>query len=390
MITDDGRNILSKYLVGQAQAYASYIAIGVGPKPLAVGEPFPDFSSQKNLDFEVLRMPISSRGYVYDETGSPQIVFAAEIPTDQRYEISEVGIYPGRTNPVAGTLDSKIVYTFSESENWEYHTENQAATLETIVEPLNGEQAGGVINPTDDQGNDIAVFRTNSNNTVFSGPIRQTLQEPPRFLNRALFMRGDMSHLINNPTTNRLEIFTGDSNYNASHIHYNGISLNLDANSSEDELRLAFSLLSKDETQAEDPQVLKMLIEFAEADIPNPANVAKFEIDFTQGSDGIDFASNRYFVVKKKLSELIRSPGFTWNAVNSVRIYATVLEFGNSSPSQNFYISLDGFRFENTTSESPLYGLTGYSLVKTGNGYPVIKEANTANLIEFRFGLDVV
>jgi len=389
MITDTGRNILSKYLVGQAQAYASYIAIGVGPKPLAVGEPFPDFSAQENLDFEVLRMPISTRGYVYDELGNPQIVFAAEIPTDQRYEISEVGIYPGRTNPVAGSLDSRIAYTFAESENWEYHTENTAASIPLIVEPLNGDQEGGVIAPKDEFGNDLVVFRTNANNTVFSGPIRQTLQERPRFLNRALFVRGDMSHLVNNATTGDLEIFTGDANYNASHIHYNGITLNLDANSSDDELRLAFSLLSKDETQAEDPQVVRILMEFSEADIPNPANVAKFEIDLTQGSGGVDFASNRYFVIKKKLAELTRSPGFTWNAVNAVRIYATVLEFGDSTPSQNFYVSFDGLRFENTTAQSPLYGLTGYSLVKTPNGYPVIKESNTSNLIEFRFGLDI-
>lgn len=389
MITNTGRNILSKYLVGQAQAYASYIAIGIGPKPLAVGEPFPDFSEQKNLDFEVLRMPISSRGYVYDELGNPQIVFAAEIPTDQRYQISEVGIYPGRSNPIAGSLDSKVVYTFAEAENWEYHTENQASSIPTVVEPLNGELAAGVIDPTDEFGVDLEVFRTNANNTVFDGPIRESLQEPPRFLNRALFVRGDMSHLVNNVTTGDLEVFTGDSNYNASHIHYNGVSLNLDSNSSDDELRLAFSLLSKDETQAEDPQVVRLLIEFAEADIPTPSNYARFEVDFTQGSDDIDFASNRYFVVKKKLSELIKSPGFTWTGINSVRIYATVLEFGSSVPSENFYVSFDGLRFENTTSESPLYGLTGYSLVKTINGYPIIKEANTSNIIEFRFGLEV-
>lgn len=389
MITDTGRNILSKYLVGQAQSYASYIAIGVGPKPLAVGQSFPDFSDKESLDFEVLRMPISSRGYVYDESGNPQIVFAAEIPTDQRYEISEVGVYPGRTNPVAGSLESKILYSFSESENWEYHTENTAASIPLIVEPLNGDQEGGVINPEDEFGNDLVVFRTNSNNTVFSGPIRQTLQERPRFLNRALFLRGDMSHLVNNATTGELEIFTGDSNYNASHIHYNGITVNLDSTSADDEIRLAFSLLSKDETQAEDPQVVRLLIEFSEADIAQPANFARFEVDLTQGSSGIDFAGNRYFVIKKKLSELIKSPGFTWNAVNSVRIYSTVLEFASSVPSPNFYISLDGIRFENTTSQSPLYGLTGYSLIKTANGFPVVKESNTSNLIEFRFGLEI-
>lgn len=383
MITDIGRNILSKYLVGQAQSYASYIAIGVGPKPLAVGESFPDFSDQENLDFEVLRMPIATRGFVYDQAGNPQIVFAAEIPTDERYEISEVGIYPGRTNPTAGNLDSKTVYTFSEAENWEHHTEDTASSIETIVSPLNLDQPSGSIAVED------VVFRTNANNTLFSGPIRQVLQERPRFLNRALFVRGDMSHLETNSSSNRLEV-VDDGTFNSAHIHYNGISLNLDPNSADDELRLAFSLLSKDETQAEDPQVVKILMEFSEADIPNPINFAKFEVDLTQGSGDVDFAGNRYFVIKKKLAELIKAPGFTWNAVNSVRIYVTVYEFANSSPSENFYIAFDGLRFENTTAQNPLYGLAGYSLIKTANGYPVVKESNTSNIIEFRFGLDIV
>ena len=34
MITNTGKSIIAKYLVGQAPAYASYIAIGCGPKPL--------------------------------------------------------------------------------------------------------------------------------------------------------------------------------------------------------------------------------------------------------------------------------------------------------------------------------------------------------------------
>lgn len=383
MITNTGRNILSKYLIGQAQSYASYIAIGVGPKPLAVGEPFPDFSDKETLDFEVLRMPITTRGYVYDELGNPQIVFAAEIPTDERYEISEVGIYPGRTNPTAGNLDSKIVYSFSEAENWEYHTENTASSIETIVAPLNLDQASGSIAVENE------VFRTNSNNTLFGGPIRQTLQERPRFLNRSLFVQGDISHLTTNVGTDRLEIVS-DGTFNSGHIHYNGISLDLDPNSADDELRLAFSLLSKDETQAEDPQVVKILMEFAEADVATPVNFARFEVDLTQGSGGVDFSGNRYFVIKKKLSELIKSPGFTWNGINSVRIYVTVLEFGSAVPSPNFYISFDGLRFENTTAQNPLYGLTGYSLIKTENGFPIIKESNTSNLIEFRFGMDII
>lgn len=383
MITNTGRNILAKYLIGEASSYASYIAIGVGPKPLAVGEPFPDFSTQTSLDFEVLRMPITSRGYVYDELGNPNIVFAAEIPGDQRYEITEVGLYPGRTNPLAANVDSRMLFNFSESENWEYHTETAALSIPLVVAPLNLDQPSGSIAVTD------PVFRTNSNNTLFAGPIRTGLNQRPRFLNRTMIVRGDLSYLANNVTTGNLEISSAGSGYNASHIHFNSVSTNLDANSTDDELRLAFAILNKSDTQSEAVQSVKILIEFAEADVASPVNFARFEVDLTQSQDGIDFTGNRYFVVKKKLSELIKSPGFTWSAVNSARVYASVYQTAQTEPSNNFYVALDGFKLENTTSLNPLYGLTGYSLIKTDDGSPIVKESNTSNIVEFRFGMEV-
>ena len=109
MITNTGKGILAKYLIGQISSYASYIAVGVGPEPFSEGDSLPSFENKKNLEFEVFRVPIVSRGYVYDENGIANVVFAAELPTDQRYEITEIGIYPGSSNPAAGVLDSKML-----------------------------------------------------------------------------------------------------------------------------------------------------------------------------------------------------------------------------------------------------------------------------------------
>ena len=381
MITNIGKNILAKYLIGQASAYASFIAIGIGPRPLAVGESFPDFSEKEQLDFEALRMPITSRGFVYDEDGKPNVVFLAEIPGEQRYAITEIGLYPGRSNPSAENIDSRILYTFSDAENWEYHTQSSAVGIETIVAPLNLDEASGKIAVTNQ------VFRTNSNNTIFSAPIRLNLFERPRFLDRTLMIRGDMSFLVED--SGRLSVFQSQGSYFGNHIHYNGISVDLDQVSSEDELRLAFSLLSKEDIQNQTAQSVRLLFEFANADVDVPTTFARFEVILNQSDPDVNFTTNRYFVIKKKISELIKSPNFTWSAVNSVRIYATVLETGVATPSENFYISLDGLRFENTTTKNPLYGLTGYSLIRTVDGKPVIKESNTSNSIEFRFGLDI-
>jgi hypothetical protein len=42
MITNTGKNIIAKYLLGQAPAFASYIAVGCGPKPLSDLEEYED------------------------------------------------------------------------------------------------------------------------------------------------------------------------------------------------------------------------------------------------------------------------------------------------------------------------------------------------------------
>lgn len=383
MITNKGKNILAKYLLGQTQSYASYIALGIGKKPVFSGFPFADYSTQEQLEFEVLRTPITSRGFVYDDDGNPNIVFVADIPSEQRYLFTEIGIYPGKTNPSAPGLDSRSIYTFAEAENWEYHTESATLSINKTVSPLNQDNANNVISYPD------TVFRTNSNNTLFSAPLRLNRYEDPRFLDTTMMLRGDLSFLSVNGISGQLEINPAAVNYAGSHIHYNGVSLNFDSNSAEDELRLAFSIMNKEDIQNEVVQSVRLLIEFVDSDVASPTNFARFEVLINESDPGIDFTTNRYFVIKKKLSELITSSNFTWSSVNSVRIYATVLESGNADPSENFYVALDGLRFENLTIQNPLYGLTGYSVVRTSNGRPISKEANTSSAIEFRFALGV-
>ena len=380
MITNTGRNILSKYLVGQSSSYASHIAIGCGVKPIIVGDTFGDYSNKQDLDFEMVRVPIISRGYVYDDDGKPNIVFTAEIPGDQRYEISEVGVFSGRANPTAGNLDSRILYTFGEAENWEFHSENATLGIPLIVAPLNLEEVGNAISVEE------KVFRTNSNNPIFNGPIRLDRQERPRFLNRAMLLRGDLSFL-ETVSGGRLQIKEVSGLYTAEHIHLNGTSLNLDKQSPEDEIRMAFSIINKDELENINIGSVKIMMEFADSDSNAPENYARFHVDVSSPTPS--FNSNRYFVVKKKLSELETSSGFTWASVTSVRVYVTVIQQGQVIPSDKFYVSIDGVRLQNTTSFNPLYGLTGYTIVKTGDGRPIIKSANTSNFIEFRFGMDV-
>jgi hypothetical protein len=134
MITNVGKNIIAKYLLGQAPSYASYIAVGCGAKPLEpyVDGELPDYSNKTDLDFEMFRVPISARGIVNDD-GVSKIVLTAEIPTEERYEITEVGIYSAGYNTSLGSTDSKTLFAFTSKENWKI---NGSTSLITVSEPL--------------------------------------------------------------------------------------------------------------------------------------------------------------------------------------------------------------------------------------------------------------
>lgn len=386
MITNTGKNIIAKYLVGQAPAYASYIALGVGPSPLQDLDPTGDYSAKQNLDFEAFRVPITSRGYVYDENGEANVVFSAELPSDQRYEITEVGVFSGKSNPAAAELDSKTLYTFGESENWEYHTELTAKSIPTELGLLDGGSGENEIALIDDNENLIDVFRTNSDNSLFNNTVRLQRFERPRFLDKALIVKGNISNLDVDVESGVFSVGI-DSN----HIHLTDINPNFNRNSPLDELRLAFSLIDRTTTETITPVRVRILCEFASTDTVDPSNYARLEIDVAE-----DFSVNRYFVINKSLQELIKSTGFTWNTVNVLKIYVSVFEedLGEEIVSDNFFVALDGLRLENTTSQNPLYGLVGYTVIRNSNdfGYaePIVKSSNSANSIEFRFGVDVL
>lgn len=377
MITNKGKDIIAKYMIGQAQAYASYIAIGSGPAAKNSTGVLGNYANKGSLDFEMVRVPIVSRGYVteLDKDGNSvsKVALTAELPTEQRYEVTEVGIYSALANPSAAGKDSKILYTFADSENWEYHNETSASSIPSYNSALDEDSNPGKIIVN-------GVFRTIANNVTFDNPIRIARNERCRFLNNTLVLPGDMSYLVAN--SGSLSVKPTDGNaYYGTHIHLAGTNVTLGTNSPNDELKLAFSVINREANDAT-PEKVMLLIEFASDDVSNPNNYARFNVELTQ-----NLATNRYNVITKKLADLEKSSGFSWGSVNIVRIYASVIKDG--VPSSDFFVCLDAMRFENVTSENPLYGLTGYTIIRTADGSPFVKESNSSNMIEFRFGLDV-
>jgi hypothetical protein len=383
MITNIGKNLLAKYLVGQTQSYASHIAVGCGPNPVASdGGTFGDYSLKQSLDFEMFRVPIISRGFV-NEDGIDKVVLTAELPTEERYEITEVGVFSAASNPVAGSFDSRNIYSFADTDNWLYQPFGSSAIdIPVRYEPLDGDSENGIINQT------VNVFATNADNRIFTQSDRIARNERCRFLNNIIAIVGNDSTLTRN-VSGKLEVGTGSK-----HIRLNQTTVDFTKNSPLDELRLAFSVVNKVANSNTVPDNVKILLEFSHPGVGSTQEYARLEVDIDDESysvgtalETINFATNRYVVSSKSLKDLNKTDDFDWREVSVVKIYACVTEAG--SPSDLFYVCLDGLRLENITSTNSLYGLTGYSVIKSVGAKPIIKSANTTNYIEFRFALDV-
>ena len=382
MITNIGKNLLAKYLVGQTQSYASHIAVGCGAPPLASDGTFGDYSLKNSLDFEMFRVPIISRGFV-NEDGIDKVVLTAELPTEERYEITEVGIFSAASNPVAASFDSRNVYSFADTDNWLYQPFGSSAiSIPSVPEPLDGDSDNGVINQTSN------VFLTNADNRIFTNSNRVARNERCRFLNNIIAMVGNDSTLTRN-VSGKLDIGAGSK-----YIRLNETTVDFTKNSPLDELRLAFSVVSKNPSPNTVPDNVKIMLEFSYTGSDTPQEYARFEVDiddigYTAGTspDNRNLSTNRYLVVNKALKDLNKTDNFDWREVTVAKIYSCVTEAG--APSNLFYVCLDGLRLENITSTNSLYGLTGYSVIRTVGSKPIVKAPNTTNYIEFRFSLGV-
>jgi hypothetical protein len=373
LITNTGKSILGKYLLGQAPAYASFIAIGCGARPLDTTDILGDYSNKKNLDFEMLRVPISSRGFV-SEDGIEKIVLTAELPSEERYEITEVGIFSAKTNSFAGAYDSKTVFSFTNVENWNYHTESSAVAIPYIASALD-EDDDNVIST------ELKVFQTNADNSIFFKTSRANRYERCRFLNNVILVRGDDSTL----TTSEGNFVIGAG---SNHIHYTNPSANFSQNSPTDELRLAFSVVSKNGDSSLVPDTVRVLVDFASTD-SDSGEYARFEAEIVNGTGTgeYDLTENRYIVVSKQIQQLFFSANFTWDAVTVAKIYVSVID--DSAVSDNYYVAIDSMRLENVATVNTLYGMTGYSVIQNPNSESITKSPNTSNYVEFRFSIGV-
>lgn len=374
MITNTGKEIVAKYLLGTAPAFASYMAFGSGPQPLgsADSHSFNTYAQKESLDFEMFRVPISSRGYVYED-GVNKLVFTGELPSQEKYEITEIGIYSAGSNPSAAGFDSRNIVLFSQEEAW------QSVTASTANIPV----VTTALDPGDDNVIDVAhdVFQANSDNRIFYRNNRNDYHERCRFFNNVILVAGDFSSIKDATSSTNLS--------SAYHILKTGTSINLSQNSLSDKIKIAFSVINKSaaltlSTPYTGPDSVKIIVDF----INTSTKKARLIFNVVDaGNASIDFSSNRYYTIEKNISDVVQEDGFSWADVTSLKIYACAVT--SNALTDSYYIGLDAIRVENVTTQNPLYGLTAYTVVKNADEQPILKASNTNNYIEYRMSVGV-
>lgn len=454
MITNSGKQIIGKYLLQQAPAFATHIVAGCGidaftPTYELTDAETVEFKAKQTLEFEMFRVPIIARGFI-KENGVEKIVIKAEMPTDQRYQITEVGFFSDASNSLAGTYDSKGLYTFTPTEAWVLVGSSASASSTVPFIASDSDLSTGSNNIT---ATNIAFF-VDSNSSIMNSTARKGRKEVPRYYNRTLLVKGDSSYINSN-----LEVSA--SNYA---VQNSTIAFNFSQNLPDDEIRIAVGLVPNDNSPAvATPDAIRLVVDL----VNNIPSIGDTNSPKARAKMGYNPSTEKYHVFKKKISEFEQEDGFSWANVNLVRIYASavtertnsithitlnsgsatvtlsgtnglstgmtfdvenigspytyfngssfivtsvsgnIISFTHTNTTQtanadigsgnvvyeggslNHKVMIDGMRLENLSTENPLYALVGYDVLREDNGYPVLKSENSTNYIEYRFGIGV-
>jgi hypothetical protein len=113
MITEQGKNLILRYLAGVAPSFAGEIAVGTGFSTPQSGE--------TSLDFEFARFEVASGAI---EGDVKYAVFQSTVDNNFESVIGEIGLYPNVTLLGLSSLKTRISYLFSPTEGYTPGTVN--------------------------------------------------------------------------------------------------------------------------------------------------------------------------------------------------------------------------------------------------------------------------
>lgn len=293
-----------------------------------------------------------------------RLVFKAQLPPDQRYEMTEVAIFPAANNQLALGYDSRSIAGFLTTEGWNYYDGSSAEisfTTTSLADDLGDVSASAI---------DRALF-VNSNNQLFSYTERFERYETPRYLNRCLLVSGDLSYwdpgtMVTVPT---------------SYVTTSDIPINLSKNSPNDNIKLAVSVISPS-LSGTLPDETRIRLEFGDT---VGGGIAYINYIIYSG----DISFSRYQVITRALTDFVIEGNFSWARVNKVSVYAQTVDTGNNWDGS--YVVLDGIRLDNENTLNPLYGMVAHSVLKNQyyDGQPIEKVENSQGYMEYRMGVSV-
>ena len=428
MITTRGKGLIARALANQIPSAFSYIALGVGALPQvpvtvveqltaewaadttvydsgvwlldtdtglaklsdgvndwadldyqATGVLYEEESIKNKtvMDFEALRIPVSGASVLF-EGGQTKVVLTGQLPSAQRYEFSEIGVFSAESNSLLNTEAPRMIYTFSDVEGWEYHT---GSTITDVAYTSNISTNNFDIDvpPTD-------AFFVSADNPVFFAADRAN--QRMRIYQDALLVHGDMSTVDDTLDTWAL---SGD------HVHITGNLVDLTRARSDDEVKIAFSVMNKNYSYITTDGVaneVRIAIRFMSSEESSAHATAQIRLtdgateDFQYPAE-TDLVNNGYYVKSFRKKDLVYTESFSWENVTVCQVWVEV-EPGTAQTSADYFVAVDAIRFDSNNDNNPAYGLAAYSQIRNAAGSTEVKVAQSESQIEYKVYLEVV
>lgn len=110
VITSDGKDMIAKYLASLVGSYAGAIVLGIGNTPAV--------NTDKRMDYEISRVPITSRNVSSQGGSLYQVSFKGQLPPIVAGVIKESGILSQVFNNYSGVFGDRLLCRFVSSEGW--------------------------------------------------------------------------------------------------------------------------------------------------------------------------------------------------------------------------------------------------------------------------------
>lgn len=432
MITTTGKGLIARALAGQIPSAFSYIALGVGAEPqlpvtvvektvaqwssdstvyddgvwlletdtglvkLANGtDTFATLDYQASgilyenesikdktkMNFEAFRIPVSGASVLY-ENGKTKVVLTGTLPSAQRYEFSEIGIFSSESNSLLNTEPPRMIYTFSDSEGWEYH---DATTITDV--PYAGSVSSNRFDIDQIPPNiNSKAFFIAADNEIFFTVDRKN--QRMRIYQDALLMRGSVSTIDD---TNPVWVLSGD------HVHLTGKLVDLTRARPNDEIKIAVAVMNANYSYINSAGVaneVRVAVRFMSSEDSSAYATAQLKLTDNDVNDNqypstVDFVNNGYYVVSFTKNDLVYTGSFSWEEVTVAQVFVEV-EPGTGQNAGDYFVAVDAIRFDSNNNNNPAYGMVAYSEIRNESKSTEIKSAQTESQIEYKIYLEVV